>query len=249
MEEKLSLKEAASVLRKWLWLIAVLSLSTALVAGILSFFVLEPHYEYSSQFLVNQKSSDPRGVTGEDIRTNVELINTYKGIIHSPIILDDVSKEMNLSLPAEKLRKKITILSEESSQLVTVKATDSDPERAAAIANWTVRIFQKKVPQLMNVDNVKILSEAKVEVNPSPVSPNKALNIAIGIIIGAMAGAGIAYMFEYVNNTIKTEADISGKLHVPVLGVIPHIKEEDIASGRTLRAAHEKGRRNAIDAS
>ncbi|WP_059172543.1 YveK family protein [Bacillus sp. FJAT-27445] len=249
MEERLSLREVAVVLRKWLWLIIVLSLSTALIAGVMSFFVIEPHYQYSSQFLVNQKSPDPRGVTGDDIRTNVELINTYKGIIHSPVILDGVIKELKLKLPTEKLREKINISSEESSQLVTVKVTDPDPKRAAAIANWTVRIFQKKIPQLMNVDNVKILSEAKVEADPQPVSPNMGLNIVIGIIIGTMAGAGIAYVLEYVNNTIKTEADISGKLHVPVLGVIPHIKDQDIASGRRSQDAQGKGRRNEVGAS
>lgn len=249
MEERLSLKEAAAVLRKWLWLIVALSLSTALVASVLSFFVLEPQYEYSSQFLVNKKAPDSRGVTGDDIRTNVELINTYKGIIHSPVILDGVTTEMNLKLTARELREKINVSSEESSQLVTVKVTDSNPERAAAIANWTVRIFQKKIPQLMNVDNVKILSEAKVEANPQPVFPNNALNIVLGVVIGAAAGAGIAFALEYVNSTIKTETDISEKLHVPVLGVIPQVKDQDIASGRNSRTDRGKGRRNAFGTS
>ncbi|RDU36044.1 capsular biosynthesis protein [Neobacillus piezotolerans] len=245
MVERLSLREAAGVLRRRLWLVIALSLSTALVAGILSFFVLEPQYEYSSQFLVNQKS--PRGVTGDDIRTNVELINTYKGIIHSPIILDGVIKELKLKMPAEKLREKINILSEESSQLVTVKVADPDPERAAAIANWTVRIFQMKIPQLMNVDNVKIISEARVEADSQPVFPNKGLNITIGIIIGTIAGAGIAYALEYLDSAVKTERDISEKLHVPVLGVISHIKDQDFASVRRSRAGRQNGRRNAID--
>ncbi|MBV7505580.1 capsular biosynthesis protein [Bacillus sp. sid0103] len=229
MEEKLSLREGFKVFRKWLWLIISLTLGAAITAAVISFFFLKPVYQNSSQFLVNQKNPAPGQVFSEnDIRTNVELINTYKAIILSPRILDRVDEELNLKIPSNTLAKKIEISSAESSQVVTVLVTDNDPKLAANIANTIVSIFQLEIPDLMNVDNVKILSDAQVPSNPRPVSPNKILNIAVAMILGAMAGVGIAFLIEYLNNKIKTEDDILKKLQTPVLGVISHIGDKEI---------------------
>ncbi|OCA85953.1 capsular biosynthesis protein [Bacillus sp. FJAT-27225] len=237
MEERFSLREGVKIIRKWMWLILSLTVGSAIIAAILSFFVLKPVYQNSTQFLVVQKNPVPGQVFSEnDIRTNVELINTYKAILLSPIILDRVAEELELNLSTEKLAEKVEISSGESSQVVTVLASDHDPEMAAKIANTTVSIFQSEVPELMNVDNVKVISEAKVPSNPQPVSPNKVLNIAVALILGAMAGTGIGFLAENLNNKIKTEEDILQKLKTPVLGVIAHVgkkemyKDEDSAN-------------------
>lgn len=228
MEDKLSLKEVFKVFRKWLWLIISLTAGAGLIAAILSFFVLKPIYQNSAQFLVNKNNPGTQEFTEYDIRTNLELINTYKIIIQSPRILDQVVEELDFKLPTEDLAKKIDISSAEDSQVVTVVVTDSDPKLAKNIANTTVRIFQKEIPDLMNVDNVKILSSAELSSDPVPVSPNKALNIAIAMILGAVTGAGIGVLFEYLDNRIKSEYDILEKLQMPVLGVISHVDDKKI---------------------
>lgn len=228
MDERLSLREGIKVIRKWLWLIISLGFGASLIAAIISFFVLKPVYQNSSQFLVNQKNPAPGQVFSEnDIRTNVELINTYKAIILSPRILDHVAEELKLNLP-QRLAEKIEISSEESSQVVTVLASDHDPKMAADIANTTVNVFQSEIPQLMNVDNVEILSPAVIPTAPKPVSPNKVLNIAVAMILGVMVSVGIAFLMEYLNNKIKTEDDIIKKLKIPVLGVISHVDDKEI---------------------
>lgn len=243
MEEKLSLREGFKVFRKWWWLILSLTFGSAIIAAIISFFFLKPVYQNSSQFLVNQKNPAPGQVFSEnDIRTNVELINTYKAIILSPRILNRVTEELKLKMPSENLAEKIEISSAESSQLVTVLATDNDPKLAANIANTIVSTFQAEIPDLMNVDNVKILSVANVPTNPKPVSPNTVLNIAVAMILGAMAGTGIAFLMEYLNNKIKTEDDILKKLQTPVLGVISHVGVKEISNNDAAESVHdEKG--------
>lgn len=230
MEETISLKEIAEVIKKRLLLIITFVIGAALVAAIISYFVLTPTYENSSQFLVNQSSSQDANtqVNSTDIRTNVELINTYNVIIKSPAILDDVAKELNLNMTSSQLSNKIQVASAEQSQVVTVTATDTDPARATEIANTTVEIFQKKIPDIMKVDNVTILSKAELSANPSPVAPNPMLNIAIAVVLGAMVGVGIAFLLEYLDNTIKSEQDIEKKLQVPMLGSISHIEDGDI---------------------
>lgn len=237
MEEPISLKEVFRVIRKWLWLIVSLTLGAGLIAAIISFYFLKPLYQNSSQFLVNQNTPNLSGeLTENDVRTNVELINTYKVIIQSPRILDRVADELDLAISSEKLAEKTDVSSAESSQVVTVQATDPDPKLAAAIANTTVQIFQKEIHQLMNVNNVNILSEAELSPKPEPVAPNKGMNIAIAMVLGAMVAGGIAFLREYLDNTIKTESDIERTLQIPVLGVISHVKDKEMLRNQEAQA-------------
>ncbi|MFD1362338.1 YveK family protein [Lentibacillus salinarum] len=232
MEETISLKEIFEVLKKRILLIISFIVGTALVSAIITFFLLTPQYESSSQFLVNQSQQETEVPTNDlDVQTNVELINTYNVIIKSPAILEQVAEELNLNLSTSQLSDKISVESAENSQVVTVTATDPDPNQARDIANTTVTTFQSEIPDIMNVDNVSILSEAELKPEPSPVSPQPMLNIAIAMVLGGMIGVGLAFLLEYLDNTIRTESDIEEKLGVPVLGVISHIDDSDVRSG------------------
>lgn len=241
MEETISLGEIFEVIKKRFLLILAFVFGAALVAAIVSFFVLTPTYESSSQFIVNQGQQDPsQQFNVNDIRTNVELISTYNVIITSNAILEEVIEQVNLPYSAGALAKNIKVSSEQSSQVVTVTATDTNPVVATKIANATVEIFQDKIPDLMNVDNVKILTSAETPANPAPVAPNPKLNIAIAIVLGGMIGVGLAFLLEYLDKTITTENDIEKHLGLPVLGVISHVQDSDIRDAKTLKLNQQR---------
>ncbi|MYL69815.1 capsular biosynthesis protein [Halobacillus litoralis] len=238
MEETISLKEIFEVLKKRIWMIISLAVGAAALSALITFFVLTPSYEASSQFIVNQSQDQSQNAAYDinDIRTNVELINTYNVIIKSPRILTEVSDELGLNMTAGQLADKIQVGNEQESQVVNVTATDTNPQRAVDIANTVVNVFKGEVPQLMNgVDNINILTEAELGPNPAPVSPNTVLNIAIALVIGTMIGVGLAFLLEYLDNTIKQEEDIEETLGLPVLGVVSTISEKDLPNKSPVR--------------
>lgn len=55
----------------------------------------------------------------------------------------------------------------------------------------------------------------------APTSPNHKINLAIGAIVGIMAGVGVAFIYNYFDTSIKSLEDAERKLNLPVLGVIP----------------------------
>ncbi|WP_249869230.1 YveK family protein [Oceanobacillus saliphilus] len=242
MEETISLKEIFGVLKKRFLMITAFVFGAALVAAIISYFVLTPTYQSSSQFIVNQELQDPSQLNTNNIQTNVQMINTYNIIIKSPAILDDVVEQLNLPYSSAALSEKIQVSSADNSQVVTVTATHENPATAVDIANVTVSTFESKIPDIMNVDNVSILTEAQLSPNPSPVAPNPILNIAIAIVLGAMVGVGIAFLLEYLDNTITTEEDVEKKLELPVLGVISLVSEEDIRGSQFTFESNRKQR-------
>ncbi|MEH7313399.1 YveK family protein [Priestia megaterium] len=225
MEETISLRELFAVLRKRLWLIVLITIIAATVSAVISFFVLTPVYESKTQILVNQAKNDQQLYNNQTVQTNVQLINTYNDIITSPAILDKVIKELKLDTSAEDLSSQIKVTSAQDSQVAQIVVQDTSAKRAADIANTTAAVFQKQVPKLMNVDNVKVLSKAALGENPSPVKPQPLMNVAIAIVVGLMVGVGLSFLLEYLDNTLKTEQDIENILELPVMGVITTIKD------------------------
>ncbi|WP_217586483.1 YveK family protein [Lentibacillus saliphilus] len=244
MEETISLQEIFVVIKKRLLLIISLVIGAGLIAAGISYFVLTPTYQSTSQFIVNQGQQDPTAQYNvNDIRTNLELISTYNVIIKSPAVLDDVVADLDLPYSSGVLGEKIQVSSEQNSQVVTVTATDPSSSMATEIANTVVEVFQEKIPVLMNgVDNVSVLSEAKTAADPTPVSPKPLLNIAIAIVLGGMVGVGLAFLLEYLDTTVKTEQDIEKHLKLPVLGIVTHVSESELRGNIPSANRRERGK-------
>ncbi|WP_340371777.1 Wzz/FepE/Etk N-terminal domain-containing protein [Peribacillus sp. FSL E2-0218] len=222
MEETISIADIFKTLKKRWKLIMLLTLIAALISGAISYFLLTPVYQSSTQILVNQKQSENQ-LDSNQIRSNIDMINTYSVIIKSPAILEKVIDDLELDQSVEQLSEKITINSQENSQVFSLTVQDGNPSQAVEIANTVSETFQKEIKDIMNVDNVSVLAKAEISDNPSPVKPNPVLNIAIALVVGLMAGVGLAFLLEYMDNTIKDEKDIETLLELPLLGSIQKI--------------------------
>lgn len=200
-------------------------ISVGISAGI-SFYVLTPIYQAQTQILVNQNSNPEEAYSWNSTETDLRLINTYNVIITSPVILTPVIEELELDVTPGQLMSQISVSNESGSKVVNISVLDAIPLQAVEISNTVAEVFKKQIPKLMSVDNITILSAAKLSDTPSPVKPNKRLNIAIAAVIGLMLGVGIAFLMELLDTTIKNEKDIEEILGLPVIGVVGSIVEE-----------------------
>jgi capsular polysaccharide biosynthesis protein len=235
LEETISLKELLDTLKKRLWLILAITFTAVLASGIVSYFFLTPIYQASTQILVNQKQTDQAAYNPSVVQTNLQLINTYNGIIKSNRILDIVIDEMDLNMTAEQMKGSITVGSESESQIVNISVQNADKKLAVDIANTIASVFKKEVVEIMNVDNVSVLAKATDAQTQSPIKPKPPLNIAIALVVGLMAGVGLAFLLEYFDNTVKNAQDIEKNLEMPVLGVISVIDENQMAARKQKR--------------
>ncbi|MFF5396707.1 YveK family protein [Peribacillus butanolivorans] len=224
MEETISINDIFQTLKKRWKLITILTLIAALISGAISYFLLTPVYQSSTQILVNQKQSKNQ-LDSTQIQSNIDMIKTYSVIIKSPVILEKVINDLDLPQSVDQLSQKITINNQENLQVFSLTVQDSDPTKAVEIANAVSGTFQKEIKDIMNVDNVSILAKAEVKENPTPVKPSPLLNIAIAVVVGLMAGIGLAFLLEYMDNTIRDEKDIETLLDLPLLGSIQKISQ------------------------
>ncbi|EEK76135.1 YveK family protein [Bacillus cereus] len=226
MEETISLKELFYILKKRVAMILVIAFGAAIVSAIISFFFMTPIYQSSTQILVNQKKQEGAAIQYNEVQTNIQLTNTYKVIIKSPVILEQVNEKLNLNMTAQSLAGKINVANEKDSQVISVTAEDKNPKLARDIANATADVFKGEVAKIMNVDNVTVLSKAEVAENQSPIKPLPMLNVAIAFVVGLMAAVGLSFLLEYLDNTVKKEEDVENLLGLPVLGIVARMDEE-----------------------
>src|SRR5699024_5964567 len=195
MEEEISLVELFGILKKHIRVVILTTVLTAVIAAIYTFFLVTPKYQSSTEMLVSHSSdSTTQNVTQQDINTSIQLINTYSDIIRNNVILDPVIEELNLDMTPKELRENISVQTENNSQVFSIQVQNENPYQASEIANTTADFFQEEIYEIMNVDNVTVISSAIPNVNP--VSPNNLLNIIIGVLLGGMIGVGIIFVYE-----------------------------------------------------
>jgi len=87
--------------------------------------------------------------------------------------------------------------------------------------NLLKRLKETTVSSEIGTTNIRIVDHA--EVPKTPFKPKKLMNFLLSIVVGLFMGIGLAFFFEYLDNTVKTPEDIQKYLQVPNLALIPKI--------------------------
>ena len=233
MEEEYDISELLNVLKKNIVMIISLGLIGLILSSAYTLFIVTPQYNASTQLLVNEKNSEGSSIEATDITKNLQMISTYTELIKGPAILNGVQEVLETDLTTEQLASKISITSPEGALVFLVTVTDSDPYKAAEIANAVAGTFQNEIGTIMNsVDNVAITYKAVPNVDP--ISPNIPLNIIIGLLVGILIGIGISFVKEFMDKTIKDATTVYQIAEWNNLGEIHEITDEDlVVKGRT----------------
>ena len=227
-EETISLRELFAVLKKRFIMIAIITVLSTVVSGVVSYSYLKPVYQSSTQILVSTAAAGSlSSIAGISLDNDAKYIETYNVILKSPYILDQVIKELDMKTTAGELNSKVNVTQEGESQVVRITVDHNDPAKAVLIANEIAKVFQREISELMRIDNINILSPAELPDNPVPIKPQPVLNMAIAFVVGLMASVGIAFLLEYLDNTIKSEQDVEKLLGLPVLGAVSTVSKDE----------------------
>ena len=227
-EETISLRELFAVLKKRFIMIAIITVLSTVVSGVVSYSYLKPVYQSSTQILVSTAAAGSlSSIAGISLDNDAKYIETYNVILKSPYILDQVIKELDMKTTAGELNGKVNVTQEGESQVVRITVDHNDPAKAVLIANEIAKVFQREISELMRIDNINILSPAELPDNPVPIKPQPVLNMAIAFVVGLMASVGIAFLLEYLDNTIKSEQDVEKLLGLPVLGAVSTVSKDE----------------------
>lgn len=110
-------------------------------------------------------------------------------------------------------------LSEKQLAESTVKRKLDTLEKTYTVLNE--KIIETEIAKSADFGRMNLTMVSPAYQPTNPVKPNKVLNVAIAAILGLMAGAFIAFVLEFFDDTVKTTEDLKKLMEVPVLATIP----------------------------
>jgi succinoglycan biosynthesis transport protein ExoP len=91
----------------------------------------------------------------------------------------------------------------------------------------------------LRTSNIRVVDRARVPIRPS--SPNKKRNLILALLLGLGGGVGLAFVFDFLDNSVKTSEDVERYAGLPTLGVVPKFTLEGASRsytyGRKLKSA------------
>lgn len=220
MEKTLDLTKIMNALKKQWKLLVIIPLLFVAISLAISFFLMAPKYQASTQVLVNQKKTN-KDFMAQEVQSNIQLVNTYKEIIQSPRIREAVAKKSK-EYSSNEINSMLDVTNEADSQIININVTSKSKKDSEKIANLVAKTVEKQMPKIMDVNNVSILSTADdtaKKVSPKPIS-----NTLIALILGLLVALVIIVIRVLLDQHIRTEADVEEELELPVLGSIQKIK-------------------------
>ena len=207
----------AFVGRRW-WVLVLGILGAALTTYLVA-RSMEPVYEATTSLLVVNQTQASGSTQLNDLATTDRLTETYAQLVARPVVLDAVSSGLSGAYSSAELASKVSVSSDPNTQLLSISATDSNPETAASIANLTAQTFIEEITlQVANPGTVSVAQPALVPT--SPIKPKVGLYTTVAAVLGLIVGAMLARGLDYVDDTVKTTDDLRSVLGLTPLGVI-----------------------------
>lgn len=226
-ETTIDLKDIVYILKKHLNLLIILPVVAALVAGIVSFFILSPVYQANANILINRPTSDVGGTTTNpnDITAYQKLVSTYAELTKLDIVYKEAGTQIGLDDDAIKaLASTISVSPKGDTQILTISVQSEEPELAQQYVAALAQSLKVTGAEKLGQDNIQLLDEPVLP--QSPVAPNKVMNVAIAFVLGSMIAVFIAFLIEYLDTRIKRPEEIEQITGLPIIGMIPVLDQQ-----------------------
>lgn len=204
--KEISVRGFFDVIKRGTWIILVVTFLSTFVGYLMNDNHV-PLYQTETRIIIGSDS---------------EYMKTLMVMIKDPIVMEEVKKNLELSRSSETIANQVEVARIDESQVIKITVIDTEPEMAAAIANATAVAFKDKVVDILEFNEVQLLSHAKE--NNYPINESQNRTIIIAFVFGLIAGIGLVFVLDSLDETIKNDREIEAILGVPVLGTVTKIK-------------------------
>lgn len=222
-EQVIRLDEVFEALKKrWLMIVSITLIAT-IISALLSFFVIKPKYEASTKVFVGKEEGENAAYSASDVTLYQQLMKTYAETIKTKDLVERGLNGLNIDIDPSAVLDGLNVETIASTQILTIKYTDENPQVAKAVVENVTDEFIKTAKEMVSNGTIKVIQS--VELPENPVSPNKKMNIAIAFLLGLMVSVGLVFLLEFLDNTFKSKEQLERELEIPVIGAIPETKE------------------------
>ncbi len=214
----MSVTDLLSLLRRRGWIVLLAAALAAASAFVFS--RLQPTV-YQSSIVVSVTPSRPDLGLAE---ASVRLLRNYVSYIYTRSFAQRVITARDLDLTPDDLLGNVTIDSDESRLIVQIDVRNQNGD----LANDVAQAWAEEFVTWRTSENAKVRREDQVDalIVDAPkyalYSPRTSINVLAGGILGALIGAVIVFVLEYVAAAyVRTRQDLERGLGLPVLASLP----------------------------
>ena len=240
-DAEIDLVEVFYLMWQNLWTILLCLFAGAAAAFAFTYFLITPTYKASASIYIVSASNNSL-VNLTDLQLGTQLTKDYQELLVSRPLLEDVIA--NLSLPSDykALEKQVSITNTSDTRILKITVTDTDPQRAADIANELVRQASIYLPKVMETEAPNLVESA---VPPTgKAAPSYSKNTMLGGMLGAVICCGILLVRYLLNDTFMTPDDLVKYLGVQPLATIP---EADLGDFNRMEKHHKKRKKKEAE--
>ena len=245
-EIEIDVMELLYVFKKKAWIIILAAIAGCMAAGLYSVMILNPVYTSTSMVYVLSKETTLTSLA--DLQIGSQLTKDYKIIVTSRRVLNQVIDEMELGLTYKDLKEKVTIDNPQDTRILSISVEDPAPDMAKLIADKIATVSSDYIGDIMEMVPPKLIEEGEIPIQKS--SPSNVKNALIGALLGAVIVCGLITVQVVMNDTIRTEEDVTKYLGLSVLASVPiregekpEDKEAMISSKSKTKTAPGKSRK------
>nr|WP_241742407.1 polysaccharide biosynthesis tyrosine autokinase [Dietzia kunjamensis] len=229
------MRDLLSVLRsRWIVIVAATLIGGLLALGMS--LLTPPSYQAKVQFYVTVAGGDSAAAAYQGSLGAQQRVQSYAALVKSTDITQQVVDTAGVDLAPAKLADQTTATADAKTVLLNVAVTNSDPQRALQLAEGFGEVLPEAINRLETPDGGGPALAKLTVVNPpalptSPVAPKTEQNVAIGLVLGLLAGVGIALLINTLDRRVKSAEQVESIAGKPVVGSIPFRKAEDKERG------------------
>ncbi|MDW8751021.1 Wzz/FepE/Etk N-terminal domain-containing protein [Streptococcus suis] len=210
-DDIMNIFELIKLLKKNFIMIITCALFGGFVMGMYANFAVKPQYDSSAQLLVAQDPIDiGSGNTyvqaANSIRTNLEMIPTYRDILYGVPVLGKVSETFDGKYSAADLKARLSFVQTEDSQAFVVKLRMDDAKEAQVVLEEITTIFSQTLQEIYSQGFGKVVVLSPASYNSNKVSPSIVKNIVSGILAGVFISFGFILSRNILDNTVKNDS-------------------------------------------
>lgn len=225
----MGLVEYFAVVRKR-WMAIVISTGVGISLAFVATLLMTPQYQASSQVYVSVRQGDSINELVAGRSYSADQVASYAELALSPKVLQPVIDKLGLADSAGSLSKRVSAERPENTVLITIMVTDESPEMAARIANAAAESLSELVPELeaptrTEASPVQVSTVREAVPPEAPISPRPVLNAALGLLLGLIAGFGIAVLREFLDTKIRVQSDVQKLTDSSIIGAITYDEE------------------------
>lgn len=220
----MELQDYLRVLRKRWRVIALVTLIALGLSAALTVLTTRT-YSATTQFFVSTSSSDNASQLLQGSTFTQARVKSYSQLLTSPKVLDPVIADSGLKTSADVLGKSITATIPLDTVIIEVTVTGPSQEQATRVAGSIDKVFPQTIQQIEQVQAgtsspVKVTVVKQATADPGPVSPKPTRNLALGLVLGLLAGFGVALLRDLLDTRVKGGRDLKDLTDKTVIGGI-----------------------------